>query len=252
LGLPANARAFIAALLLANIVTTPSVNYVEHLKQGGYRAMYVPDGWSRSNNLWEKHGSRRNTINIGWVGGTGMVDDVLEIKRILIRVIREFPKTQLVIAEDSQVFQLFENLPENRKLFLPEVSQEDYPYLLGQLDILAVPYRNIPFNYSKPDTILMQAGIKQVVWVSSNLPAASTWNNGGLLASSADEWHTNLRELVMDEELRMKLAEAGQRKAQDREAAQLVHYWQLVINELTRDPLSRGFMTRSREQYGVE
>ncbi len=252
LGLPANARAYTAALLLANLVTTPSPYFSDHLKRSGYRSMYLPDGWSKSNVLWEKSSSRRNTINIGWVGGLGTFDDVLEIRRILIRVIREFPRTQLVIAENPEVFQLFENLPDNRKLFLPEVSQEDFPYTLGQLDILTIPLRNIPFNYSIPDTTLMQAGIKKVVWVASNLPAASDWNNGGLLASSNDEWHTNLRQLVMDEEMRQKLSEAGYRKSQEREAAHLVFYWQQVINEVKRDPFSRGFMTRSREQYGTE
>ena len=131
LGLPVNARAYTAALMLSNLVTTPSLRFSEQLTRSGYNSVYLPDGWSKSNPLWEKKQSRRNTINIGWVGGTGQLEDLVEIRRILIRVVREFPRTQLVISEDQKAFQLFENLPENRKMFLPEVSAEDYPFVWG-------------------------------------------------------------------------------------------------------------------------
>jgi tetratricopeptide (TPR) repeat protein len=248
LGLPANARAYTAALLLSNLITTPSVRFAEQMTRSGYKALPIPDGWCKSNYLWEKSLPKRPTINIGWIGSSGMLDDLLEIRRILIRVVREFPRTQLVIAENSNAFQLFESLPENRKLFLPEVSQEDYPYLLGQLDILAVPLRNIPFNFTHSDTILMEAGIKRLPWIASRLPAMVEWNAGGLMAASLDEWHTDLRQLVMDEELRHKLGEAGNQKAMTREINQVKRSWMDAMQQAMRDPLNRGFLTTMDKQ----
>ena len=158
LGSPANARAYSAALLLSNIVTVPSKEFPDRLNQMGYKAITIPDGWSRTNSLWDKTSNPRNTINIGWLGSTGLPEDVVEIRRIINRVVREFPRVQLVISESNNAFQLFSSLPDNRKLFIPEVSIEDNPYILGQLDILAVPSKNIPYNLTKSDTILMEVG----------------------------------------------------------------------------------------------
>lgn len=251
LGFPTNARAYSAALLLSNLVTTPSNRFSEQLNRSGYQSIAVPDGWSRTNFLWEKPNPKRNTINIGWIGGSGMLDDLLEIRRILIRVIREFPRTMLVIAEDQKAYQLFESIPENRKLFLPEVPPDDYPYLLGQLDILMVPLRNIPYNYTQSDTLLMQAGVKYLPWIGSRLPMTMEWNAGGLLASSLDEWHTNLRQLVMEDETRQKLGEAGFQKAKTREAAYMVEKWHQALSLAMDHPGDRGFLTQNQTQVSA-
>jgi tetratricopeptide (TPR) repeat protein len=240
LGSPANARAYSAALLLSNIVTVPSQQFADSLNNMGYKATTIPDGWSRSNSLWDKTSNPRNTINIGWLGSTGLPEDVVEIRRIINRVIREFPRAQLVISESNNAFQLFSSLPDNRKLFIPEISYEDNPYLLGQLDILVVPTKNIPFNLTKSDTILMEAGVKRLPWVARNLPSFTEWNSGGLLANTLEEWHTNLRQLVMDGEMRSKLGDDGCRKAQLREMQLMKRFWIDVIDEALNKTAIRG------------
>lgn len=169
-----------------------------------------------------------------------MLEDIMEIRRIINRVIREFPRTQLVISENSNAFQLFNSLPDNRKLFIPEVSPDDYPFLLGQMDILAVPMKKIPFNNTQPDTVLMEAGVKRIPWVGSRIPSFIEWNTGGLLADSLEEWHTNLRQLVMDVDMRIKLGDSGIRKAQQREMQLVKSHWIQVIEEVIKDPAIRG------------
>ena len=245
LGSPANARAYSAALLLSNIVTVPSQKFADSLNHMGYKATTIPDGWSRSNLLWDKTSNPRNTINIGWLGSTGLPEDVVEIRRIINRVIREFPRAQLVISESNNAFQLFSSLPDNRKLFIPEVSNEDNPYLLGQLDILVVPTKNIPYNMTKSDTILMEAGVKRLPWVAGNLPSFTEWNSGGLLANTLEEWHTNLRQLVMDREMRSKLGDDGCKKAQQREMQLMKRFWVDVIDEALKAPSIRGLNSAS-------
>jgi tetratricopeptide (TPR) repeat protein len=245
LGSPANARAYSAALLLSNIVTVPSKEFADRLNQMGYKACTIPDGWSRTNMLWDKTSNPRNTINIGWLGSTGLPEDVVEIRRIINRVIREYPRTQLVISESNSAFQLFSSLPDNRKLFIPEVSNEDNPYLLGQLDILAVPIKNIPYNLTKSDTILMEAGVKRLPWVAGVIPSFIEWKSGGLLANTLEEWHTNLRQLVMDGEMRSKLGDEGCRKAQQREMQLMKGLWIDVIDEALKERTRRGLNSAS-------
>lgn len=246
LGLPANARAYTAAMVLAGMITTSSDRFARQLSQTGYRALVIPEGWSRKNPLWEKPAPKRPTIHIGWVGCSGTLDDIVEIRRILIRVIREFPKTQLIISDNSKVFQLFDSLPENRKLFLPEVEIEDNPYVFNQIDILVVPLRNIPFNFSLPDSPFLFAGIKHIPWVASKMPSSTDWDAGGLVSSSIEEWHTNLRQLVMDADLRNKLGQAGYIKAMSREVEELIPYWRRALLEIMQNPWAAG-SSRAKE-----
>lgn len=234
LGSPANARSYTAALLLADKITVPSAALAEALQRAGYPAQALPDGWSERNPLWSKPAPPRDTLNIGWVGLPGQVEDVAQIRRVILRVVREFPHTQLVIAGDSQTYQLFESLPENRRLFLPTVEYEDYPYLLGQIDILLAPFRNNPFNYTGSDRLLMEAGVKKIPWIASPLPAAANWHAGGLIAGGPEEWHTYLRQLVLDAELRARLAEEGHRRALERRVECLGHDWLAAIEQVRR------------------
>lgn len=231
LGSPVNARVYTAALLLANVVTVPSQEMAVSLHRLVQHVAVVPEGWTMDNSLWTKPSPRRNTINIGWIGNPGQFEDVLEIRRILIRVVREFIQTQLIIAGDPQVYQIFDSLPENRRLYLPPTSPEDFPYLLGQMDILVNPLRSIPYNLTLPDTLMMQAGIKRIPWVASPIPSLIYWKEGGVIANTNEEWHTVLRQMVMETDFRRSLGEAGYTKAQEREIKKLSSAWVDVMEQ---------------------
>ena len=91
----------------------------------------------------------------------------------------------------------------------------------------------------------MQAGIKHLPWVASHLPMSVEWNAGGLLAASLDEWHTNLRQLLLDEESRVRLGEAGYQKAVTRELNQMKDIWNQAIHIAIKEPMNRGFLPRN-------
>jgi glycosyltransferase involved in cell wall biosynthesis len=151
----------------------------------------------------------------------------------LSRIIREFPNTRIVILGNPQAYRLFDGLPENRRMYLPLVAAEEFPYLLSQLDILLVPLRNLPYNLSLPDTTLVEAGARGIPWIASPIPAFRSWDAGGLISESPDEWHLNLRHLVMDADLRARLGKAGKQAAQTREMGQLANLWLKLIAQVT-------------------
>ncbi|MEA4906637.1 MAG: tetratricopeptide repeat protein [Chloroflexi bacterium] len=237
---PVRARAFTAAQLLAKLVTAPSEQLVAALHNSGYRAELVPDAWSPHNPLWRKPSPERKTINLGWVGYAGQMDDLAQIRRVIIRVMREFPQCQLVIAGDIHAYQLFESLPEYRRMYLPPVGYEDYPYLLGQIDILLHPMRNCPYNVSAPDTLMMEVGAKRIPWIASPMPGPLSWKAGGLSADSTEEWHTYLRQLILDTDLRTSLAEAGFHQATGRTVEKMTPLWIDVIEKALRDPAAES------------
>ena len=226
-----NARAYMASLMLARCVTVPSSTMASELSLARCPVWVVPDGWSQKNSLWLKPSPRRGNIHLGWIGNPGHVDDVALIRRLLTRIVREFQQTQLVIAGDSSVYHLFEGLPDARKLFLPFNTVEDYPYMLSQMDIVLAPLRNIPYNRAQSDRILVEAGVRQIPWVASPIPAFSAWAVGGILADSEEQWYTVLRQLVTSEETRLDLAKKGVEKAKLREANQVGYFWLNAIWE---------------------
>ena len=69
------------------------------------------------------------------------------------------------------------------------------------------------------------------------------WNSGGLLAGTLEEWHTNLSQLVMDGEMRLKIGDAGCRKAQQREMQLMKNSWIDVIGDVIKSP------NRKRYEY---
>jgi glycosyltransferase involved in cell wall biosynthesis len=222
-------NAYNAALALADVISVPSEVQATSLRASAEEVFFIPDGWSCQNKLWQKNPAPRSTINIGWVGSSGQLEDLMLIRRFIIRIIREFPNTRIVIIGNPQAYRLFEGLPENRRLYLPLVAHEEFPYLLSQLDILLVPLRNLPYNLSLPDTPLMEAGAKGIPWIASPIPAFRRWNAGGLISETADEWHLNLRHLVVDVELRNKLGKAGKNAAQAREMNRMAGLWLQLI-----------------------
>jgi glycosyltransferase involved in cell wall biosynthesis len=232
LGNQARSNAYSSAISMASMVSVPSETQAESLKNLAQNVSVIPDGWSQQNKLWDKSSHPRKTINIGWVGTSGQLEDLLFIRRFIIRIVREFPNTRIVIVGDPQAYRLFENLPENRRMYLPVVAHEEFPYLLSQIDVLLVPLRNLPYNTSIPDTILMEAGAKGIPWVASTIPSFRHWQDGGIISDSLDEWHLNLRHLVMDEEIRRSLGEAGKNAARSREMSYLGKLWLEIINQV--------------------
>ncbi len=233
LGIHTRGSAYTSMLLLADMLSVPSEMLAESLKDVAGNVCVIPDGWSRENELWEKSAAARASINIGWVDSSGQLEDLTLIRRYIIRIIREFPNTRITIIGNPQAYRLFENLSEHRRLYLPLVAHEEFPYLLSQLDILMVPLRNTPYNLSLPDTMLVEAGAKGIPWVASPIPSFRQWMAGGIIAESLNEWHLNLRHLVMDQELRNYLGMAGKAAARSREMGQLGRRWLEIIAQVT-------------------
>ncbi len=240
LGTSARSNAYTSAISMAQMVTVPSETQAESLRELAQRVSIIPDGWSHANKLWEKEPHPRGTFNIGWLGTSGQLEDLALIRRYVVRILREFSNTRVVIIGNPQAYRLFESLPENRRLYLPAAAHEELPYQLGQLDVLLVPLRNIPYNLSAPDTALMQAGARGIPWLASAVPAHRHWQKGGMISESLDEWHLNLRHLILDPDLRHKLGAQGRAAAATREMKQVVRLWLDCIQQISRARVALG------------
>ena len=229
---PAVRRSYQANLQLASCISVQSEHFANNLRQASFPVEMIPDGWNQYDFLWSRPNRNSPFFNIGLNLVPGQADDVLTLRRAVTRVVREFPHTRLVITGDLDIYQLFDNLPDQRKLFLPPVELEDYPYILAQMDLLLVPLKEDEFNRARSDRRLMEAGVRRIPWIASPLPSHLDWAAGGLIASNTDEWYTQLQTLIQDRELRQKFGQSGYQKALQRENQALSKIWLELVKLL--------------------
>ncbi len=224
-------RAFTAALQLADVLTFPSTQLALSFSDEGYQALTMPDGWSEKNSLWTKNTPPSSKLNIGLFTEPGNLESAVSIRRVVIRILREFPQTRLIVSGDPEVYQLFETIPDTRRIYIPPSEPEDYPYLLAQADIHLIPYTENEAIHPNGDRRYMEIGVRKATWIGSPTAAAEEWNAGGLIARSGDDWYTHLKTLIQESESRIRLAQQGYDKARNREAANLSNMWESAIKK---------------------
>jgi len=224
-------RIYQATMQLATYVSVPSDEFGKKLKQEGIPGVVIPDGWNQFNFQWLKPPSNRSTINLGLFILPGQVEEIAPYRRIITRIIREYPQSRLIIHGDLEAYQIFDGIPDNRKLFLPPADIEDYPYQLSQVDILLAPRDNTPFNNIRSDHQLMEAGVRRIPWVASPIHPFLEWGTGGMLADTPDSWYAQITRLVEDRDLRMNLGKSGHHQALKRESKIVGRLWSTLINQ---------------------
>ncbi|MBP7692145.1 MAG: tetratricopeptide repeat protein [Anaerolineales bacterium] len=227
-GNPAGLKLLEAAIRRAAALVVATPGLAERYGAWAKRVVVIPDGWDTANPLWTKPALPRATLNVGWVNTSGRREDLSLIRPELLRLAREFPQVQLVLAGDYQADGLFTALPDQRRLVVPVGAFEDYPYVLAHLDILAAPLRETAYNQARSDRTLMEAGARGLPWVASASPAYKAWGAGGLLVEKSGDWYAALKRLVADAGLRRELSAAGQAKAVERESPRLAARWREV------------------------
>ena len=225
-------RNYLLSFFLADLITTASVSFTKSLWSAGYPAMTISNGWSIANPYWS---SKPNTtgaiLQMGWFGSSGSLDDLAVIRRPLIRLLREFDdKLRLIIVGDQDAYRMFDHVPDQLKTFLPTPTQDEIPFVLNQMDIVLLPWRKNFANEMRSDEVLMYAGIKKIPWIASSFPVVTNWGKGGMVCKTVEEWHTNLRCLILDGDLRQTLGNAGFHSAAQREMLNHVHQWYKAFN----------------------
>lgn len=225
-------RRYNAAIHLASAITVCNAEFAANLIKSGLPAHFLPDSWDQGNPLWEEPGKIRNTFNIGLACLPYQEEDVMEIRRSIARVMREFPHTRLVMSGDLNVYQLFDSVSDDRKLFLPQMSGDEYPFMFTHMDTILMPLRDTYYNQLRSDRRLMEAGIRKIPWISTNLRMVTSWGSGGLISHTPEDWYMHLRSLILDETLRTKLGQEGFDKAQERSAEVSGIRWQKLFSDV--------------------
>jgi len=228
-GNPARLQALEQALALADLLVVATPALAERYRPFSRRVEIIPNGWTRSNPLWERACEPRATLNIGWAGTPTHRADVALVVREVEAFMGQTPQAHLIIGGDPGVWHMFAELPDARRSFVPMVPFDVYPNLLARFDVLLAPLSDNAFNHAKSDIKLLEAGVRRIPWVASPRSAYSAWGVGGLFAEAPGAWQAALLRLAHDETLRARLGAEGRAQADQREAAQIAERWLSVL-----------------------
>jgi glycosyltransferase involved in cell wall biosynthesis len=229
---PGNPKALeVLEIILENSqgLIVPSQVLSEQYQKYVKKVDFIPPAWSKDNPLWSKNAPSRSTFNIGWLGSGGDRADLQSIKKEILKLMKTTPNVFLVIIGDPMGYELFSELSEQRRIFLPLSNYEDTPYVLSHVDLLLVPLRQNDYNRARSDLPLLEAGVRCIPWLASPIPAFEEWKVGGQLVENADEWLTAMQSMVKDVNLRREFGQAGMAKARTREIEEILETWKSAL-----------------------
>jgi glycosyltransferase involved in cell wall biosynthesis len=216
-------------LSTAQIITVPTQQLADRLQSDSNQVVTIPSGWNRDSMLWNAPKPKRQTVNFGILSTHVQSPIESDIQSQIAEGITELPEGLLVVAGDYQLMSQFKQLPENKKLFLPLGSFQDYPYTLTHFDVLLAPERLTEFTKSKPDLSLLEAGLQKIPWLASRIPSYMDWETGGHFVQPKD-WRAMIKRLGNNPEERETLGLNGFQKAKQRECSLISKRWLELID----------------------
>ncbi len=157
----------------------------------------------------ENTARKKSVVNIGWVGTSGGFRYLALLEETIYKLITEFPKKIeiFVISDKPFIPKKFTFKVKNIKWSL----QDEYQYFFI-LDISIMPLDHSKRAKSK-------AGFKIIQSMACGIPVVASsvgfnkniieQGENGFLAESPDDFYKYLKQLVMDEKLRMKMGIRG-------------------------------------------
>ncbi|MGB9521527.1 MAG: tetratricopeptide repeat protein, partial [Anaerolineales bacterium] len=203
-------------LKAASIVTVPNNPLAEIYRQRTAQIRVLPYAWDETNPQWTKLPAKKTALQLGIISNHTQAMDIAGIDAIMGKVVTDNPSLLVGIVGNLKAYEALTQVSDERKYFIPPGKLEDYPYLLAEFDVLLFPLADIPYNQSRPDLALMEAGARSVAWVATPIPSYVEWGEGGLFAKDEKEWESALELLLHSEITRQKVRESGWEKAQER------------------------------------
>lgn len=154
----------------------------------------------------------KDTIVIGFYScGFNENSDIEIIIPIIIEIIREFKNIRLMLLGDI-------NIPNDLKQFSSKIIKKTFVNrkqllnFISRFDINIAPIKDNIFNSAKSENKWIDASLVKVPTIASNYGAykkAIAHGKTGILCTTNQDWHKELKALITYENLRKNIAEAA-------------------------------------------
>lgn len=193
-----------------------------------------------------------NEVRIGYFSGSiTHNDDFLLVLPALKQLLKKYENLRLYIVGELE-------LPEELQAFesqivaTPFLDWQELPKLIASVDINIAPLEQSIFNEAKSENKWVEAALVKVPTVASNVGAFERMIEDGVtgyLCGSSEEWTSVLEKLILDGELRKKIAQQAYEFAKEN---CLTIYSGLPVSEHIRNKMkpSVAFVFPSTEISG--
>jgi hypothetical protein len=162
-------------------------------------------------------------LRIGWAASRQHERDAPLVAEALRRVKKRHPNVEVMLVTNfpAPASWDFEYVQQPQT-----ISLAAYRALLASFDISIAPIRNHEMGRGKSDLKWLESSMAGAAFIGSNAKPYATVKHGrtGLLADTPQEWEEAIETLIVDDTLRLKLAQAARRHVVTNRTAQKTAY----------------------------
>jgi glycosyltransferase involved in cell wall biosynthesis len=176
----------------------------------------------------------RDTVTIGWAGGTGHRDALQPWLEVVAELLRQHPQVRFTSIGLRVAGELQQEFGKERVLSLPFAPFETYPAAMTLFDIAIAPAGRNNFFRGKSDLRWLEASALATPLVADPLVYPEIQSGvTGFHASTPDEVREHLSALVADAGLRQRIGEAAKAYVtEQRSIYQTVEDWAVALESV--------------------
>lgn len=188
--------------------------------------------WDDQNPRWQAGNQYRRGVTVGWAGTNTHLEDFRLVLPALRQVMAEDEAVKVMIGGDKTIYDMFSDLPEKRKLFIPGMPYDTYPVMVQACDVWLAPLVDNHFNRAKSDIKLVDAVAARVPWLASPLPQYNDWacTGSGSIVKDGD-WYDALKVATRDVNYRFVAGQQGEGVRMQRSSTVYGKQWADVVRE---------------------
>lgn len=168
----------------------------------------VVDGWRDA--ISNPHQKPDGELWIGWQGSKTHWDDLKQVVSPVCRVLRDNPRTRLVLMGFPEARQLFDSVGDQVITF-EWMPIDEYRSIAAAFDVTIAPLKRNTFNEGKSAIRVLESALCGIPVVASETCYGDTVRETGcgFIAKTPQKWSSYLRRLVGNEDLRRELGRSG-------------------------------------------
>lgn len=189
--------------------------------------------------LYYKLDCHKKEVRICWQGGSSHYEDLWMVHKSIKRILAKYPNTKFIYFGDYQFRGMFSDCNKNQIELVDWVHNNAYHYKLAclNIDIGLCPIVDNVFNRNKSSIKWMEYSAVGAATIASNIPPYSVTlesEKTGLLVND-DDWFDAIERLVLDAQLRKKLADqAYDEVVQNHSASKFAYLWRDCYDRLLK------------------
>jgi len=148
----------------------------------------------------------------------------------------ETENTQIVIAVDPEIYKMFRDIPEQKKLFVPSYPYNEYPLQISYFDIMLIPLINDVFNKGKSDIKILDALVNAKPFIASDVAPYSPYKDseaGLVIPNTEDDWYSALN-YMLSEKNRKSFSDVGVKLAKKHHVSNASKVWKKIIQGVAK------------------